>query len=77
MARRKLTLSVDEEVIEKARRYSAEHKTSISRLVTTFLAALPSKGRRLEPAVDRLMGLLPGDVDRAEHGRWLDEKHLG
>lgn len=77
MARRKLTLSVDEVVIEKARRYSKAHKTSISRLVTHFLAALPPKGGGLDPAVERLMGVLPEDADLSEHRRWLDEKHLG
>ncbi len=77
MAIKKLTLSVDENVIEKARRYSAEHKTSISRLVTHFLSNLPSGDRRYSPAVQRLIGLLPTDVLVSEYHDHLDEKYGG
>ena len=38
--RPKLTLSVSEEVIEKAKRYAAEHNQSISSLVENYLASL-------------------------------------
>ena len=38
--RPKLTLSVSEDVIEKAKRYAAEHKQSISSLVENYLASL-------------------------------------
>lgn len=75
MASRKLTLSVDEEAIEKARRYSTKHNTSISRLVSHFLAALPEGQREYGPAVERLMGLLPPETDEAEYRRHLDAKH--
>ena len=38
--RPKLTLSVSEEVIEKAKRYAAEQNQSISSLVENYLASL-------------------------------------
>ncbi len=38
--RPKLTLSVSEEVIEKAKKYAAEHNQSISSLVENYLASL-------------------------------------
>ena len=38
--RPKLTLSVSEDVIEKAKRYAAEHNQSISSLVENYLASL-------------------------------------
>ena len=38
--RPKLTLSVSEDVIEKAKKYAAEHKQSISSLVENYLASL-------------------------------------
>ena len=77
MARRKLTLSVDETVIESAHEYSAAHGTSISQLVTDFLAGLGAGGERREyaPTVRRLIGVLPPDVDVEEYRRHLDAKY--
>ncbi|MFQ6047388.1 MAG: DUF6364 family protein [Gemmatimonadales bacterium] len=76
MALKKLTLSVDEDVVEAARRYARESNTSISRLVTRFLAGLPlGEKRRFSPAVRRLLGILPREVDVAEYRRHLVEKH--
>jgi hypothetical protein len=75
MKPRKLTLNVDERVIEKARRYSRAHKTSISRLVTHFLDNLPDREQPLDPAVERLIGILPPDVEVSDYHRHLEEKH--
>lgn len=75
MASRKLTLSVDEGAIEKARRYSSRHNTSISRLVSQFLASLPEGERRYGPTVERLTGVLPADIDAAAYHRHLEAKH--
>jgi hypothetical protein len=75
MALKKLTLSVEENVIEKARRYSDDHQTSISRLVTHFLSRLPEQEKQISPAVRRLIGILPPDADLAEYHRHLEEKY--
>lgn len=75
MSARKLTLNVDERVIDKARRYSTEHNTSISRLVTQFLDALPTEHHPLDPDVERLLGVLPPGTNREGYHRHLDEKH--
>ena len=40
MPKTKLTLSVDEALIRKAKRFSAQHNTTVSQLVTRFLASL-------------------------------------
>jgi hypothetical protein len=75
---RKLTLSVDETVIRQARRYSQRHKTSISKLVTNYLAQLaasePSQ-RRYSPTVERLRGILPPHVSVAQYRAQLERKH--
>jgi hypothetical protein len=42
--RPKLTLSVSEDVIEKAKKYAAEHNQSISSLVENYLASLVNEG---------------------------------
>ena len=77
MPTRKLTLSVDESVIERARRYSQQHNTSISRLVSNYLSQLSSGTDSGTPVVQRLRGILPHDIDLREHKQHLDEKHGG
>lgn len=62
-------------VIEKARRYFSEHLTSTTRLVTQFPDTLPEREKRLSPAVERLMGILPPHVDIADYHRHLEEKY--
>ncbi|MFM9422298.1 MAG: DUF6364 family protein [Bacteroidota bacterium] len=42
--RPKLTLSVSEDVIEKAKMYAAKHNQSISSLVENYLASLVKEG---------------------------------
>jgi hypothetical protein len=74
--KKKLTLSVDEHVIEKARRYSDRHQTSISQLVTEYLDRLDEPARPEVPGwVRRLIGILPEDVSPEEYKRYLEEKH--
>jgi hypothetical protein len=75
MALRKLTLSVDEIAIEKARQYSAARDISISKLVGGFLAALPGATGPLSPKVQSLIGVIPSDSDLGEYRQHLDEKH--
>lgn len=76
MALKKLTLSVEEDTIERARRYTRQHHTSISRLVTEFLSGLPVSGkRRYSPTVRRLLGVLPSNVNLAGYRRHLEKKH--
>lgn len=75
MPLKKLTLTVDAGAIEKARRYSAAHNTSISRLVSQFLSSLPTGETRYTSAVERLTGILPPDVDTGEYYEHVAEKH--
>lgn len=75
MPTRKLTLSVDEDVIDRARRYSQQHNTSISRLVTNYLAQLSSASGAATPIVSRLRGILPSDINLDEYKEHLEEKY--
>jgi hypothetical protein len=74
---RKLTLSIDEQVISRARRYSLRHKVSISQLVTRYLAGLgePERGRSVSKTVKRLRGILPHDASVDEYREFLEKKH--
>lgn len=77
MPRRKLTLSVEEEAIKKARRFSVKHGTSISQLVTDFLLSLDESGGKATPIVSRLRGVLAPDVTVEEYRDHLVEKYEG
>jgi hypothetical protein len=75
-SKKKLTLSVDERVIERARRYSTRHNTSISQLVTNYLSQLDAPSETAPaPWVQRLRGILPSDTSVEDHRRHLEEKH--
>jgi len=76
-SRKKLTLSVDEQIIERAHRYSRRHNTSISQLVSNYLARLSESERQrpYSPTVRRLIGILPSDVSVEEYHRHLEEKY--
>lgn len=78
MAKESLNLSVERASIERARRYSELHGTSISRLVDQFLGALPlgePADGDLPPIVRRLAGILREDVTMEDYRRHLEEKH--
>jgi len=76
MSRKKLTLSVDEAAIRKARRYSRRHDTSISELVSRFLASLDDVDSDPgSPIVDSLRGVLPRDTRIEEYREYLTKKY--
>lgn len=66
----KLTLSVDQEVVERAKRYAATRGTSVSRLVENYLDAVSrlrrAGERKLPPATRGLRGILKGGKYRRE-----------
>jgi hypothetical protein len=75
----KLTVRVDRRWIEPAKAYAARHRTSLSRLISEYLRSLtmPASSDGNTPVLQRLTGVLPPDVDREDHRRYLEEKHLG
>jgi len=75
MPKTKLTLSVDEAVIRKAKRFSALHSTTVSQLVTEFLASLEDSEGRSTPVVARLRGVLGRDATRDEYREHVRRKH--
>ena len=76
----KLTLSVDEGVVARAKRYAERRGTSVSRLVETYLYALARppvvKDQDLSPVTRRLYGVLRGvKFDREEYIDYLERKY--
>ena len=75
MSRTKLTLSVDEDVVRKAKRFSRRHDTSLSKLVTDFLSYLVDSEGQRTPVVSRLRGILPPSTDLQDYRRHLHRKY--
>jgi hypothetical protein len=76
-----LNLSIDSVSIERARRYSQRHDTSISQLVNDFFATLPSDAeeeewqRDLSPTIRRLLAVGRGEADEEDYREYLMEKY--
>jgi len=74
----KLTLSVDDKVISRAKRYAKQRGVSISAMVETYLdavAAAPSKQtKNLPPVLRSLRGILK-DADRDMYREHLANKY--
>lgn len=76
MSANKLTLSIDAATVEKAKRYVAAHGTSLSRLLTQYLASLPDESvQALSPRVSRLAGVLPPQADADEYEAHIQGKY--
>ena len=75
MSKSKLTLSIDPAVVERARRFSRRNDTSISKLVSAFLASLGDDEGVSTPIVTRLRGVLPSSVSREEYRAHLAAKY--
>ncbi len=78
----KLTLTIDEAVIAKAKEHAAARGTSISALVEEFLHLIvdPPKSNSPTPILDQWRGALAGAYPDAEaaiedYHRYLEEKY--
>jgi hypothetical protein len=76
----KLTLSVEDAVVRRAKRYAATRGTSVSRLVEQYLdlVSRPAARRQAEltPLLGRLRAELKGvSVDRGDYHRYLERKY--
>jgi hypothetical protein len=75
----KLTLSVDDRVVERAKQYAGKQGTSVSALVERYLEALTRPTLRREnlpPVVRRLHGVLRGAaLDRADYLDYIERKY--
>ena len=75
MSRKKLTLSVEEAAVRRARRYSKRHGTSVSELVSRFLGSLEDEPRAAPPVVSRLRGVMRSDASIEDYRRHIAAKH--
>jgi hypothetical protein len=77
----KLTLTIDPEVIERAKRYAKQHGRSLSELVETYLFSITDTAldtREISPQLKSLIGVvdLPADFDEDKQLRaHFEKKH--
>lgn len=78
----KLTLKLDQEIIEKAKHYASERKLSLSRIIENYLNSLTSDQTNndieISPFVKSLSSgiSIPADYDyKKEHADYLDQKY--
>ncbi|SCZ00089.1 DUF6364 family protein [Flavobacterium caeni] len=80
----KLTLKLDQEVIEKAKIYASGKKLSLSRLIESYLSSLTSDKKNdddsfeISPFIKSMQtGVkIPADLDyKKEYGNYLAEKY--
>ncbi|UZD22394.1 DUF6364 family protein [Algoriphagus halophytocola] len=78
----KLTLKLDQEVIEKAKLFAAEKKLSLSRLIESYLNSLTSDQAtdllEISPYVKSLSSgiKIPADYDyKKDHATYLEQKY--
>ena len=73
----KLTLSVDEKVVSRAKRYAAKRGTSVSRIVEDYLDLVtvsPGPTAKDPPVLTMLRGAGKG-TDARDYGRHLARKY--
>lgn len=81
MPKDRVNLTVDDDALERARRYGHRHGLSLSRLVSDYFRTLPDPAStappELTPAVRRLLGSGVGGPggDRDDYRRHLKEKY--
>ena len=75
--KKKLTLRLNNRLIEQTKQYAADHNISVSELVETFFLNLEQgKESGHTQLVNQLTGMLPPDIDvDHEYRRYLKEKY--
>ena len=75
----KLTLRLEDQLIERAKVYAQRRGTSVSQLVADYFSLLDTErpNEDLAPLTRSLRGALKGvHVDEADYRRHLEEKYL-
>lgn len=79
----KLTLKLDENIIERAKKYASAKKLSLSKLIESYLNSLTKEGEEendfeISPFVRSISSgaSIPADIDyKKEYAEHLDEKY--
>ncbi len=79
---KKLTLSLNDNIIETAKHYAKSHNISLSKLIESYLGSLTKKAQKKEnqitPLVESLSGVISIDDDfdvKDDYTQYLIEKY--
>lgn len=62
----KLTLSINQEIVERAKRISRKRGKSISKMFEEYLSSLPEKDVAEETAIDKIKKIIKGKIVNAD-----------
>ena len=76
----KLTLNIDQNIIEEAKSYAKNHSVSLSKLIENYLSSITTKESKkkstVSPLVESLTGIIPNDYDeRNDYRNYIDQKY--
>lgn len=78
----KLTIRIDEEIIKSAKDYAQKNKTSISKIISTYLVSLTGENKSqypISPIVKEISGIIPEETNTQklmnEYHSHLQEKY--
>ncbi len=75
----KLTLKLDNDVIQRSKKYAAEKKTSLSRMVENYLNSISRQDEEFEvsPFVKSISTgkSIPENIEREDYIKYLEEKY--
>ena len=77
----KLTLNIDQNIIDEAKTYAKSHSVSLSKLIENYLSSLTKKNKvksNFSPLVESLTGVISIDKDsdyKKEYGDYLAKKY--
>ena len=75
----KLTLRLDESLIQQAKIYAKQHEKSLSQVVADYFQALnqPSPLVKSAPITQSLIGILENSaIDESDYSRHLEDKYF-
>lgn len=75
MEQPKLTIRISKELLDKARRYARAHNTTLTRLISAYLARLDLADELDAPIVRRLSGVLPPTASIEDYQEHLKDKY--
>jgi Family of unknown function (DUF6364) len=75
----KLTVRVPRDLLEGAKRYASENRTTLTRLISSYLRQLAAKSDPLAdaPIVRRLSGTLSQETSVEDYRSYLERKYGG
>jgi hypothetical protein len=75
--KKKLTLRINAQLIERAKQYAAQHDTSVSQLVEIFFQELNRQEKQdsTTPVLDKLLGILPEETGVDDYYDYLVDKY--